>query len=320
MDSDKNKTVKKQLKKGKMMEYILETYNLTKMYGKKKALDNVSIHVQKGDVYGLVGKNGAGKTTLMKIAGGLANASSGTYTFMGRPDGKLGDAVTQRGLLIEDPGILGDETAYENILIKEIVLGVKDKNETLNLLEMVGLKDDAYKKVKKYSFGMKQRLGMALAFVGNPEFVILDEPINGFDPQGINAIRELIKEKNKAGTTFFISSHILTELSKIATKYGFINEGKIIEESTEQELLDKCKSRIELITDNVTKAVTILEKTGFKDYKVKENEVINIYEQLERTGEITKALADEGVGTIEIVRKYEELEDYYMKLIGGNAQ
>ena len=320
MVSDKNKTVKKQLKKGKMMEYILETYNLTKMYGKKKALDNVSIHVQKGDVYGLVGKNGAGKTTLMKIVGGLANASSGTYTFMGRPDGKLGDAVTKRGLLIEDPGILEGETAYENILIKEIVLGVKDKNETLNLLEMVGLKDDAYKKVKKYSFGMKQRLGIALAFVGNPEFVILDEPINGFDPQGINAIRELIKEKNKAGTTFFISSHILTELSKIATKYGFINEGKIIEESTEQELLDKCKSRIELITDNVTKAVTILEKTGFKDYKVKENEVINIYEQLERTGEITKALADEGVGTIEIVRKYEELEDYYMKLIGGNAQ
>lgn len=302
------------------MEYILETSNLTKIYDKKKALDNVSIHVTKGDIYGLIGKNGAGKTTLMKIVGGLSDATSGSYKFMGRPGDRLGDAVLQRGLLIEDPGVLEDETAYENLMIKEIALGIKDKNETMNLLEMVGLKDEAYKKVKKYSFGMKQRLGLALAFVGNPEFVILDEPINGFDPQGINSIRELIKEKNKSGTTFMISSHILSELSKIATRYGFINEGRIIEESTEQQLLDKCRSRIELIADNTSKAVTILEKIGFRDYKVKENEVINIYEQLERTGDITWALAEQGIGTIEISKKYEELEDYYMKLIGGEAR
>lgn len=302
------------------MEYILETSNLTKIYDKKKALDNVSVHVTKGDIYGLIGKNGAGKTTLMKIVGGLSDATSGSYKFMGRPGDRLGDAVLQRGLLIEDPGVLEDETAYENLMIKEIALGIKDKNETMNLLEMVGLKDEAYKKVKKYSFGMKQRLGLALAFVGNPEFVILDEPINGFDPQGINSIRELIKEKNKSGTTFMISSHILSELSKIATRYGFINEGRIIEESTEQQLLDKCRSRIELITDNTSKAVTILEKIGFRDYKVKENEVINIYEQLERTGDITWALAEQGIGTIEISKKYEELEDYYMKLIGGEAR
>ena len=302
------------------MEYILETSNLTKIYDKKKALDNVSVHVTKGDIYGLIGKNGAGKTTLMKIVGGLSDATSGSYKFMGRPGDKLGDAVLQRGLLIEDPGVLEDETAYENLMIKEIALGIKDKNETMNLLEMVGLKDEAYKKVKKYSFGMKQRLGLALAFVGNPEFVILDEPINGFDPQGINSIRELIKEKNKSGTTFMISSHILSELSKIATRYGFINEGRIIEESTEQQLLDKCRSRIELIADNTSKAVTILEKIGFRDYKVKENEVINIYEQLERTGDITWALAEQGIGTIEISKKYEELEDYYMKLIGGEAR
>ncbi len=302
------------------MEYILETSNLTKIYDKKKALDNVSVHVTKGDIYGLIGKNGAGKTTLMKIVGGLSDATSGSYKFMGRPGDRLGDAVLQRGLLIEDPGVLEDETAYENLMIKEIALGIKDKNETMNLLEMVGLKDEAYKKVKKYSFGMKQRLGLALAFVGNPEFVILDEPINGFDPQGINSIRELIKEKNKSGTTFMISSHILSELSKIATRYGFINEGRIIEESTEQQLLDKCRSRIELIADNTSKAVTILEKIGFRDYKVKENEVINIYEQLERTGDITWALAEQGIGTIEISKKYEELEDYYMKLIGGEAR
>ena len=302
------------------MEYVLETDKLTKTYGKKKALDGVSLHVEKGDIYGLIGKNGAGKTTFMKVVGGLAHASSGSYTFMGRPANRLGDAVTKRGLLIEDPGVLENESGYENILVKEISLGIKDKNETMNLLEMVGLKDAAFKQVRKYSFGMKQRLGLALAFVGNPEFVILDEPINGFDPQGIAAVRELIKEKNKAGTTFLISSHILGELSKIATKYGIINEGKLLEESTEQELIDKCKSRIELVTEVPSQTVTVLEGIGIRDYKVMENGVINIYEQLDRTGDITNALAKEGIAIIEVVKKYEELEDYYMKLIGGNAK
>ncbi len=300
------------------MNYILETENLCKVYGKKKALDNVSIHVGEGDVYGLIGKNGAGKTTLMKIVGGLSNATSGTYTFMGCKAGEIGDVITNRGLLIEDPGVLENETGYENLVIKEISLGIKDKNEAMHLLEMVGLKDAARTHVKKYSFGMRQRLGLALAFVGNPGFVILDEPINGFDPQGINSVRELIKEKRRNGTTFLISSHILGELSKIATKYGFINEGKLLEESTEQELIEKCKSRIELVAEDTPKAVTILEAIGFRDYKVMENGMINIYEQVERTGDITNALAKESIATIEIVRRYEELEDYYMKLVGEN--
>ena len=302
------------------MDYILETKGLTKVYGRNKALNNVSIHVEKGDIYGLIGKNGAGKTTLMKIVGGLSNATSGSYTFLGRPGNKLGDAITKRGLLIEDPGILENESAYENIYIKEIALGIKDKNEAMNLLEMAGLKDVAKKQVKKFSFGMKQRLGLALAFVGNPEFIILDEPINGFDPQGISSVREMIKEKNKQGTTFLISSHILGELSKVATKYGIINAGNLLEESTEQELINKCKSRIELIPDDSRKAVPVLESLGFKDYKVMENGIINIFEQIDRTGDITNALAKEGIGTLEIVKKYEELEDYYMKLIGGNAK
>lgn len=302
------------------MNYILETNGITKVYGRKKALDNVSIHVEQGDVYGLIGKNGAGKTTLMKIVGGLANATSGSYTFMGRPENKLGDVIKKRGLLIEDPGILANQSAYENLKIKEIALGVKDKDEAMCLLEMVGLKDVARKQVKKFSFGMKQRLGLALAFVGNPEFVILDEPINGFDPQGISSVREMIKEKQKEGTTFFISSHILGELSKIATKYGFINEGRLLEESTEQELVEKCKSRIELIADDTPKAVTVIEGIGFRDYKIMDDGIINIYEQIDRTGDITNALAKEGIATIEIVRKYEELEDYYMKLIGSGTK
>ena len=317
MVSDKNKTVKKQLKKGKMMEYILETTNLTKTFGKKKALDNVSIHVGEGDIYGLVGRNGAGKTTLMKITGGLAHPTSGTYSMFGKTGREMSAYAKKRGILIEDPGLLMDCNGIENLWLKCIALGIKDKKEPKKLMEMVGLGDVPKLKTKKYSFGMKQRLGLALALVGNPELVILDEPINGFDPQGITSIRELITAKQKEGVTFIISSHILGELSKIATKYGFINNGKIIEESTTKELLDKCKSKIELIPSDVPKACTIIEKIGFKDYKVLENGVINIYEQLDRTGDITNALAAESIATIEITKKYEELEDYYVQLVNG---
>ncbi|MBO4782735.1 MAG: ATP-binding cassette domain-containing protein [Lachnospiraceae bacterium] len=184
-------------------------------------------------------------------------------------------------------------------------------------MEMVGLGDALKLKTKKYSFGMKQRLGLALALIGDPELVILDEPINGFDPQGIKAVRELILKKNEEGTTFVVSSHILGELSRIATKYAFINNGKIIEESTKEELLEKCRSKIVLIPDDVPKACTIIENMGIRDYKIKEDGVINIYEQLERTGDITNALARESVATIEITRKYEELEDYYVNLVSG---
>lgn len=299
------------------MDYILETSGLTKTYGNKKALDNVSIHVAKGDIYGLVGRNGAGKTTLMKITGGLANATSGSYTVFGKKGMEIGSYANKRGLLIEDPGLLYDENGIENLRIKCMIMGVKDKNEPKRLMEMVGLGDALKLKTKKYSFGMKQRLGLALALIGDPELVILDEPINGFDPQGIKAVRELILKKNEEGTTFVVSSHILGELSRIATKYAFINNGKIIEESTKEELLEKCRSKIVLIPDDVPKACTIIENMGIRDYKIKEDGVINIYEQLERTGDITNALARESVATIEITRKYEELEDYYVNLVNG---
>ena len=302
------------------MSYILETENMTKAYGKKKALDNVSIHVEKGDIYGLVGRNGAGKTTLMKITGGLANATSGSYSLFGKKKNELGDLSKKVGLLIEDPGLLPNISGVENLWLKCMVLGIKDKNEPKRLMEMVGLGDVLKLRTKKYSFGMKQRLGLALALIGNPELVILDEPINGFDPQGIKQVRELILKKKEEGTTFIISSHILGELSRIATKYGFINNGKLIEESTRESLMEKCRSKIELIPDDVPKACTSLEKIGFKDYKIKDSGVINIYEQLERTGDITNALAAESVATIEIYRKYEELEDYYVNLVSGEEE
>jgi len=298
------------------MSYILETDNLTKTFGKKKALDKVSIHVSEGDIYGLVGRNGAGKTTLMKITGGLSHPTAGNYSLFGKKGNQLGNLVKNRGLLIEDPGLMQNLSGVENIWLKCMVLGIKDKNEPKRLMDLVGLGDVLKLKTKKYSFGMKQRLGLALALVGNPELVILDEPINGFDPQGIKAVRELILKKREEGTTFIISSHILGELSRIATKYGFINNGKLLEESTHDELLEKCKSKIELIPSDVPKAGMILEKIGFMEFKINEDGIIDIYEQLERTGDITNALAKEGIATIEITRKYEELEDYYVNLVG----
>lgn len=298
------------------MEYILETNGLTKIYGKKHALDNVSLHVAEGDIYGFVGRNGAGKTTLMKIAGGLSSASAGSFKLFGREPGRLGDLVLQRGLLIEDPGFYPDCSGYENLYIKCLAFGIKDKKEPARLLEMVGLGNVGKLHVKKYSFGMKQRLGIALAFVGNPKLLILDEPINGFDPEGISSMRDMIRKKNAEGTTFLISSHILDELSKIATRYGFIDNGRLIEESDAQTLKEKCKSKIELITDNPSAATMVLEQIGFTRYKVFENGRTEIYEQLDRTGDITNALAGRGIATIEIVKKYETLENYYIGLVG----
>ncbi|MCR5222890.1 MAG: ATP-binding cassette domain-containing protein [Lachnospiraceae bacterium] len=298
------------------MSYILETDGLTKIYGKKKALDHVSVHISEGDIYGLVGRNGAGKTTLMRIVGGLADASEGSYRLFGKKECELKELVTQRGLLIEDPGYFPNYSAYENIKLKCMALGIKDKDEPMRLLEAVGLRDVAKKAIKKYSFGMKQRVGLALAFAGNPKLIILDEPINGFDPEGIRDIREMIVEKSKQGTTFIISSHILGELSKIATKYGFINEGRLVEESTAEALHEKCRSKIELVTDNTPASATILEQLGFSDFTVFEGGKIEIYEQLERTGDITRALAGQGIATLEITNNFDTLEDYYLNLIG----
>ncbi len=301
------------------MSFLLETEGLTKIYGKKKALDSVSIHIGEGDIYGLVGRNGAGKTTLMKIVGGLANATDGSYKVFGKSEKELGTLGLQRGLLIEDPGYFPGKSGYENVRLKCLAFGIKDKEEPSRLLDEVGLSDAAGRAVRKYSLGMKQRLGLALAFVGNPKLMILDEPINGFDPEGIKDIREMILKMSGQGTTFIISSHILGELSKIATKYGFINEGKLIEESSAAALHEKCREKTSLITDNPPVSVTVLEELGYRDFKVFEEGRIDIYDEPVRTGDITNALSARGVATLEIAPRYDSLEDYYLRITGGKG-
>ncbi|MBO7336571.1 MAG: ATP-binding cassette domain-containing protein [Lachnospiraceae bacterium] len=303
------------------MDNIVETFGLTKKYGEKTALDKVSIHVPQGEIYGLVGRNGAGKTTFMKIICGLSAQTSGEYTLFGKNAEELGLFSQRRGLLIENPGFYGNFDAKTNLTIMCSLLGIRDKAEPERLVKLVGLEGAGKKKIKHYSLGMKQRLGIALALAGNPDVVVLDEPINGLDPQGIVEMRELIRRMNKdLGTTFIISSHILDELSRISTRYGFINNGQLVEECSASELLEKCEEKIEIVTDNASAAAAILEKLGAEKMNVSEDGRITVYGMAERAGDISLALAAEGVTLLEMERNTGSVENYYLNLVGKEGK
>ncbi len=300
------------------MEYLLTTEHLSKQYGKQKAVNGVSMHVKKGEIYGLIGRNGAGKTTILKMLSGLAAPTEGTISLFGK-DEKESKALRGRvGTLIENPGIYANMSAYENLKMKCLAMGVPAKETINELLKTVGLENTGKKHVKKFSLGMKQRLGIALALVGNPDLVILDEPINGLDPQGIVEVRAVIENLNKEqGITFVISSHILEELSKIATKYGIIHNGVLLQEMTREQLMENCGEYIELRTPDTKLACTVIESIGIAKYKVVDAETIQIYEQLQENGNIALRLAENKIVIKGIVVKNEALEDYYLKLTGG---
>ena len=299
------------------MDYILTTNELTKQYGSYKASNEVSIHVQRGAIYGLIGRNGAGKTTLMKMIGGLSRPTSGSYEIRGKNGETTEKMMSKVGILIEAPGLYPNMTAMQNLTTKAIALGIKDKKYLMGLLEEVGLADTGKKKAKQFSLGMKQRLGIAMALVNKPELLILDEPINGLDPQGIAEMRNILHHLcYDRGITILISSHILDELSKVATQYGIIHEGKLLEEESKEELFSKCCERLELKTNDISKSLEILNAMGFSKIEVKDD-AINIYERLNESGAITIALAKENVQTNAIALKTEALEDYYFQLTGG---
>ena len=300
------------------MEYLLSTENLTKQYGRKKAVDNVSIHVRQGDIYGLIGRNGAGKTTLMKILAGLAAPSAGSFSLFGEEGARAGRIMNRVGALIEEPGIYADMSAYGNLHAKCIALGVRNRDTERELLEIVGLADTGKKPVGKFSLGMKQRLGIALALVGNPDLIILDEPINGLDPQGIVEVRNTIERLNRERRiTFIISSHILGELSKFASDYGIIHNGQLLQELTREQLFEKCSRRIVLNTPDTPAASTVLEKIGITNYRVTEKDTLEIYERLNDTAEINSALGAAGIPVNGISIRNQELEDYFLELTGG---
>ena len=302
------------------MEYLLSTNNLTKIYGKQRAVDKVNIHIRKGDIYGLIGKNGAGKTTILRMIGGLAKVSEGEYSLYGYTGSDIKKVQSRVGILIEEPGVYANMSAYENLKLKCIAAGVKDKGIINEILATVGLSGVGKKRVKNFSLGMKQRLGIALALVGNPDLVILDEPINGLDPQGIAEIRETIERLNREkGITFIISSHILEELSKIATNYGIIHKGVLVKELTKEQLWENCGEYIEIHTEHVKQACTVIENMNIKNYKVIDARTLHVYERLEESADITYALSTNGVKIKEIAVKNVALEEYFLKLTGGEA-
>lgn len=302
------------------MDYILTSDNISKQYKHVKAVDSVSLHVPKGSIYGFIGRNGAGKTTTLKILSGLARPTSGDFSVFGCSGEELRkqNMFSRIGILIENPGLYLDMSAYDNLRMKCLYAGIKDKNYIYDLLSLVGLGNVGRRATKNFSLGMKQRLGIAIALIGNPEILFLDEPINGLDPQGIAEIRETIVRLNKEkGLTIVISSHILEELSKIATDYGIINNGKLIAELTAEELSSQCESRIVFKFADVQSACGRLSEMGITRFKVIDPVTVHVYEKLEQIAQIGMALAKSDILISGMWIESAGIEEFFFNMTGG---
>lgn len=300
------------------MEYILEAKNIEKKYGHFKSLDNLNMHIPKGAIYGLIGKNGAGKTTLIRLLCGLQRPTSGEYTLYGTLNNsrKIAEERKRVGGIVETPSICLDMTAEDNLKEQYKIIGLPSYDNLQEILELVRLNNTGKKTAKHFSLGMKQRLGLAISLVGNPDLLILDEPINGLDPEGIIEIRELILRLNKEkGITFLISSHYLDELSKIATFYGIIDKGKIIKEIDKDELEQNFRTRTQINVSNLKECVKYLEEKNFT-YKVISDSIVDIYEKI-NVSELVIALSKRNCIVNDYQEKGESLENYYLNLIGG---
>ena len=299
---------------------MIELKNISKGYPSGLLFQGVDFTIETGRCVGVIGENGCGKSVLLKIICGFTKPDSGEVVIDGEKLGEKRDFIPNAGVIINSPEFLQSYTGYENLALLAAIRKKIGKQEILKVLDRMGLSAAAKKKVKHYSMGMKQRLGIALALVGDPDLVILDEPINGLDPQGIAEVRETLYRLNQEkNITLIISSHILEELSKIATHYGIIHDGVLLQELTREELLAKCSQRIELKTNDTRKACTVLEGMGITDYKVVDVSTIHIFDRLTDSGEITMKLAENQVKTMGITVKNEALEDYYLNLTGGAA-
>ena len=300
------------------MDYILTAESLSKHYGHFKALDGFSIHVPKGAVYGFVGKNGAGKTTLIRLICGLQEPASGSYTLYGVKNTEPGIAKCRRrmGAVVETPSIYLDMSAEENLKEQFRIIGLPSFDDIPGLLRLVGLEGTGKKKAKDFSLGMKQRLGIAIALAGSPDFLILDEPVNRLDPQGIIEIRELILKLNREEQiTFLISSHILDELSRLATHYGFIDSGHMVREMSAKELDAACRKCIRVQVSDIHALARVLDGMDFQ-YNIFSDTMADIYAKV-NVSELTLALAGQGCDIISMTEREESLESFYVNLIGG---
>lgn len=300
-----------------MKEIILKTSNLTKKYKDFVALDSVNISVAKGDIYGLIGRNGAGKTTLMKVITTLTNKTDGEFSLFGKRDENLTEIKRRIGCLIENPAFFANLTAYQNLKYYSIQKGIVDDSKINEILKLVKLEDAKNKKFKNFSLGMKQRLGIAFAILDNPDFIILDEPINGLDPIGISDLRDTFKRLNEErNITILISSHILSELYAVANKFCIIEKGKIIKELTKEELDNECSKCIVIKTDDTKKTTIVLEKDlKTTNYKVIDNTEIRLYDYLEHSDKVNKALAKNDINIMGLYETGITLEDYFKSII-----
>lgn len=297
------------------METVLRTVGLTKRFGRASAVYHVSMTVNKGDIYGFIGKNGAGKTTFMRVVLGLSAPTEGTVELFGGLSPE--EAGKKIGALIEAPGIFPHCTAKENMK-RFAILKDEDESKIDGLLDFVGLGDVGNKKAGKFSLGMKQRLGIAIAMLGDPELLILDEPVNGLDPTGMKEIRDLILRLNREkGITVLISSHLLDELSKIVTRYGIINNGVLVDEIDASEMKAKTGHRLIIVVDDVEKAVSLLEKEVGKDSIGINGHAIGLSSGLDRTAELNALLVKNGVAVSSLSVKTDGLEKYFIEKVGG---
>ena len=302
------------------MDYILKTDNLSKIYGAKTVLNHVSIHVPKKSIYGLVGKNGAGKTTLMRIICGLAQQSEGSYTLLG----KSNDAAVRQhmGMLIEKPGIYEHMTALQNLRFFSLLFGIQSQDYN-RILEMVGLQNAGKKKARQFSLGMKQRLGIAISLLGNPDFLILDEPINGLDPEGVYEMRKMLETLNREqGTTIMIASHILSELYKLATDYAIIDGGCLIDEFSKETLESACSSGVQVTVEpeSLQNAKTLIV-SRYPDVRceVLSNQILRLYEKI-NPADLNQFLVENKVRVCGLGANDEDIERFFVeKLSGGHS-
>lgn len=300
------------------MEYVLETNSLCKYYRNFKALNNFSMHVPKGSIYGFVGKNGAGKTTLIRLICGLQSTTGGSFSIYGISD-KNPDILKSRrrmGAVVETPSIYMNMTAEENLKEQFRILGMPSFDGVNDLLKLVGLENTGNKKAKNFSLGMRQRLGIAIALAGDPDFLVLDEPVNGLDPQGIVEIRELILKLNRERQiTVLISSHILDELSRLATHYGFIDGGHMIKEISAEELEQVCRKCMRITVSDINVLSRVMDRLGL-EYSVIDDRTADIFAMINVT-QLVLALNEEKCEIINITERDESLESYFINLIGG---
>lgn len=303
------------------MKDVIVTQNLTKMYGDKAAVSSMDMHVKQGDIYGFIGRNGSGKSTTLKMLCGLAFPTQGSIRVFGQSLSR--ESVRKRiGVLIESPGLEGGRSAYENMYLKASLMGIVDPDKEIReLLTLTGLNPDNKKLVKRYSMGMKQRLGIAMALLGGPDLLILDEPINGLDPEGMNQLGSLLVDLNqKKGVTILVSSHILGELSKMATRYGIIKDGCLVKEISKEELSAECKDYLYLKTsDSKMAAVLLEEKLRIRNYEVRPEGEIRIYQKAD-SGQITTVMTSAGISVFAIYGHQQDLEGYFLDLMGKESK